>query len=60
MARMGHDSPRAALIYQHTNSEADQGIASAMDKAVNALRRKPSKRTPKRAAEAPNRPAETT
>jgi integrase len=51
MARMGHDSPRAALIYQHTNREADHGIAEAMDKAVKAARRKPSKRTPKRVAE---------
>ena len=46
---MGHDSPRAALIYQHTNREADHGIADAMDKAVKAARRKPSKRKPKRA-----------
>jgi hypothetical protein len=45
------DSPRAALIYQHTSSEADQGIASAMDKAVKALRHKPSKRKPKVATE---------
>ncbi|MGW0501789.1 tyrosine-type recombinase/integrase [Micromonospora sp. NPDC003241] len=52
MARMGHDSPRAALIYQHANREADQGIADAIDKAVRAARRKPSKRrTPRRAAE---------
>jgi len=51
MARMGHDSPRAALIYQHASTEADQGIASAMDKAVAAARRKPSKRKPKRPAE---------
>ncbi|MFI9640286.1 tyrosine-type recombinase/integrase [Micromonospora sp. NPDC051925] len=51
MARMGHDSPRAALIYQHANREADQGIADAIDKAVKAARRKPSKRKPKRAAE---------
>jgi hypothetical protein len=49
MARMGHDSPRAALIYQHTNREADHGIADAMDQAIKALRRKPSKRKPKRA-----------
>jgi hypothetical protein len=42
---MGHDSPRAALIYQHANREADQGIADAIDKAVKAARRKPSKRT---------------
>ncbi|WP_433299690.1 tyrosine-type recombinase/integrase [Actinoplanes sp. CA-030573] len=48
MARMGHDSPRAALIYQHANREADLGIAEAMDKAVQAARRKPSKRKPKR------------
>jgi integrase len=51
MARMGHDSPRAALIYQHANREADQGIADAIDKAVKAAQRKPSKRKPKRAAE---------
>lgn len=51
MARMGHDSPRAALIYQHANREADQGIADAIDKAVKAARRKPSKRNPRRAAE---------
>jgi integrase len=51
MARMGHDSPRAALIYQHANREADQGIASAIDKAVKAARRKPSKRKPKEADE---------
>ena len=44
MARMGHDSPRAALIYQHTDREADHGIADAMDKALKAARRKPSKR----------------
>ncbi|WP_250031990.1 tyrosine-type recombinase/integrase [Paractinoplanes maris] len=49
MARMGHDSPRAALIYQHTNWEADHGIADAIDQAVKAARRKPSKRKPKRA-----------
>jgi hypothetical protein len=28
MARMGHASPRAALIYQHT----DHGITGAIDK----------------------------
>ncbi|MEU5939034.1 tyrosine-type recombinase/integrase [Micromonospora sp. NPDC047548] len=49
MARMGHDSPRAALIYQHANREADQGIADAIDKAVKAARRKPSKRKPRQA-----------
>ncbi|MGI5155875.1 tyrosine-type recombinase/integrase [Microbispora sp. CA-102843] len=27
MARMGHDSVRAAMIYQHRTAEADKGIA---------------------------------
>jgi integrase len=58
MARMGHDSPRAALIYQHTNREADHGIADAMDNAIKALRRKPSKRKPKRGPEGEERAAE--
>ncbi|MCE6995619.1 hypothetical protein LZG04_12525 [Saccharothrix sp. S26] len=30
MARMGHDSPCAALIYQHATSEADQESAASM------------------------------
>ncbi|GAB2579902.1 hypothetical protein Aab01nite_56050 [Paractinoplanes abujensis] len=47
MARMGHDSPHAALIYQNPNREADHGIAAAMDRAVTAARRKPTKRKPK-------------
>lgn len=51
MARMGHDSPRAALIYQHANAEADQGIADAMENAVKAARRKPSRRQPVQPAE---------
>jgi integrase len=29
-ARMGHDSARAALIYQHATIEADQRIADAL------------------------------
>jgi integrase len=31
MARMGHDSVRAALIYQHATTEADARIAAALD-----------------------------
>lgn len=31
MARMGHDSPRAALIYQHTSTDADTAIADAVN-----------------------------
>lgn len=30
MERMGHSSPRAALIYQHATRERDQAIAAAM------------------------------
>jgi integrase len=37
MARMGHASPRAALIYQHATSDRDQAIAAALsDLAANA------------------------
>lgn len=48
MARMGHDSPRAALIYQHATSEADQEIAAGLDALVLAERttRKQTPRTP--------------
>ena len=31
MTRMGHDSPAAALIYQHSSRVADEAIASALD-----------------------------
>ncbi|MDU0289218.1 tyrosine-type recombinase/integrase [Saccharothrix longispora] len=31
MARMGHDSPRAALIYQHATNEADRELAAGLD-----------------------------
>jgi integrase len=33
-ARMGHDSARAAMIYQHATAEADQAIAEALDKRI--------------------------
>jgi chemotaxis response regulator CheB len=36
MARMGHDSPAAALIYQHVISRADQKIAKALGAAMTA------------------------
>jgi integrase len=32
MSRLGHASPRAALIYQHGTSERDQTIAAALDR----------------------------
>jgi hypothetical protein len=38
MARMGHDSERAALIYQHAARGADQRITDAIDFHVQAER----------------------
>jgi integrase len=37
MTRMGHDSPRAALMYQHATSQADRAIADALSEAVGVL-----------------------
>ena len=39
MARMGHDSERAAMIYQHEARGADQRITSAIDAHVQAEQR---------------------
>jgi integrase len=36
MARMGHDSERAALIYQHAARGADKRITDAIDSHVQA------------------------
>ena len=55
MARMGHDSPQAALIYQHATSEADRAIADALNEAVKKHSRKGKKsraRKPKRDGDA--------
>jgi hypothetical protein len=30
MARLGHSSPRAAMIYQHATRDRDQAIAKAL------------------------------
>ncbi len=38
MTRMGHDSERAALIYQHEARGADAAIANAIDAHVDAMR----------------------
>ncbi len=40
MARMGHDSERAAMIYQHEARGADQNITNAIDAHVEAERGK--------------------
>jgi integrase len=42
MARMGHDSERAAMIYQHKARGADQAITNAIDSHVE--REKPPRR----------------
>jgi hypothetical protein len=34
MARIGHDSVRAAIIYQHATTEADARIAAALEAAL--------------------------
>jgi len=33
-ARMGHDSARAAMIYQHATAAADRAIADALDRQI--------------------------
>ncbi|MEU4405515.1 hypothetical protein AB0F88_13375 [Streptosporangium sp. NPDC023963] len=38
MERMGHDSVRAALIYQHGTAEADQKIADAVNGKISEVR----------------------
>ncbi|MEV4159134.1 tyrosine-type recombinase/integrase [Nonomuraea dietziae] len=42
-ARMGHDSDRAALIYQHATRDADQRIAEALNARVRAEQKKAGK-----------------
>lgn len=43
MARMGHDSSQAALIYQHATAEADRAIAQALHQALRVDRNGPGK-----------------
>ena len=38
MARMGHASPRAALIYQHATREREDAIAAGLDTMVRLRR----------------------
>jgi integrase len=40
MARIGHSSPRAALIYQHAADERDRTIADFLDQAIAATPRR--------------------
>ena len=43
MARIGHASPRAALIYQHATKERDRAIASFLDEVVAGTARPPKR-----------------
>jgi integrase len=38
MARMGHDSMNAAIIYQHATAQADRAIAEGLDARLRAAR----------------------
>jgi integrase len=38
MARIGHSSTRAAMIYQHATRDRDQAIAAALDVLIDAAR----------------------
>jgi len=42
---MGHDSPDAALIYQHATRQADQAIADAVSAQVDAEQTRATRRT---------------
>src|SRR5215203_5192514 len=42
MARMGHDSPAAALIYQHSSRVADEAIAAALDARLTERKSRPA------------------
>jgi integrase len=39
MTRMGHASPRAALIYQHANREREREITTALSRRIEEVRR---------------------
>jgi len=39
MARLGHASPRAALIYQHATEDRDQAIAAYLDQEIESAKR---------------------
>jgi hypothetical protein len=45
MARMGHDSERAAIIYQHEARGADLTITSAIDAHIEAAKARPGQRS---------------
>ena len=38
MARIGHSSPRAALIYQHATAERDREVATFLEARFDAVK----------------------
>ncbi|TDC29834.1 integrase [Micromonospora sp. KC213] len=42
MARLGHSSTRAAMIYQHATRDRDHAIAAALDALIEEARGKVS------------------
>jgi len=44
MARLGHSTPRAALIYQHATAERDHQIAAGIDAILQAAKDAPAAR----------------
>jgi len=38
MARLGHSTPRAVMIYQHATSDRDRAIADALGKLADTAR----------------------
>jgi hypothetical protein len=42
VTRMGHDSPAAALIYQHSSRVADEAIAAALDARLTERKSRPA------------------
>jgi integrase len=59
MARIGHSTPNAAMLYQHATSERDHAIAAALsDHATgNVVELRPGGAQPKRATRTPRRKA---
>ena len=54
---MGHDSPDAALIYQHATRQADRAIADAVSAQVDAEHTRATRRTRRaRTESAPDTP----
>ena len=52
MARMGHDSMEAALIYQHASREADKSIAAHLNAQLEGLASDGKKKAKKKGAKA--------